>query len=141
MSRTEPELPSIHTPLAHENAIAAQPTGESIEPEPPHTAAGAKGTQSGDAPTAQPQRPRTVEPTTIPPPDRQPTAATVSASTEPEPRAENSRTHDAHAASDSDRARDRDGARSWPGTPRRDRPALELAPNQSDDRYPTGWEP
>jgi hypothetical protein len=35
ISRTEPDLPSIHTPLAHESAVTAELTQVSIDPEPP----------------------------------------------------------------------------------------------------------
>jgi conjugative relaxase-like TrwC/TraI family protein len=141
MSRTEPELPSIQTPLAHESAITAELAGASIDAQ--HNGVATRPAAEA-RPTSTPGEPE------IRTPAARGAAASETArdagardhaalqlerdpaiATGPEPAANRA----------TNETLDEDLGRAWPRVRPTDTAALELADDQAERCHNHGWEP
>jgi hypothetical protein len=138
MSRTEPELPSIHTPVADETTITTHLGGTSIDPR--HDGVARDLVRERDA-TSMPK----LEPATPIPAANEPDVLKSAGPlnrypTQREPHAENSPEPEPTADRADGNALDQCG-REWPRNARRDPATPELTNDHSEDGHHYGWEP
>jgi conjugative relaxase-like TrwC/TraI family protein len=135
MSRTEPDLPSIHTPLAHESTITTDLTRTSIDREN-DTSAAAQITPENSATSA----PKLLDPATAETHTREPAGARTRPPTQLEPDPENSPEPEPTAAAAAGEALEEQNGRAWPRSQRRDLATPELTNDQTEHGPRDGWE-
>jgi hypothetical protein len=140
MSRTEPDLPSIHIPLAHETSITAELARTAVDVE--HHNAGVTRPAEGRTVTAQllgeaaTPLPATSESFT-----REEPSAQDRAPTQPEPSPGNSPEPEPIVDRAASAELEEHGGRAWPRSPRHDPAAPHLTNDQAERDPRHGWEP
>jgi conjugative relaxase-like TrwC/TraI family protein len=140
MSRTEPDLPSIHTPLANETHIRTELAQTTIDA--PHNAGGAPLTAAPSA-TAAPIPSQLATPV----PSANAADAPESASplnrdlTQREPRPEISPESETAAEPPAGEPPDEQSGRSWPRSRRRELATPDLTDDRIEASHQQGWEP
>ena len=141
MSRTEPDLPSIHTPLAQESAIATELARVTVDLENDNsTAAQITPEHSATSP------PKSLEPATqvrVIDEDhaRESAGGRAGDPTQLEPNPESSPEREPTAARAAAEAVEEQNGRAWPRSQHRDPDTLELTNEQTEDGRRYGWEP
>jgi hypothetical protein len=140
ISRTEPDLPSIHTPLAHEATITTELGGTGIEPR--HDGVARELVQGRGA--TSPTVPREAA---IPVPaandlDVRESAGPVNREpTQREPRPENSSESEPAADRTASEPLDHQPGRAWPRSRRRELATPDLTDDHIEASNHNGWEP
>jgi conjugative relaxase-like TrwC/TraI family protein len=141
MSRTEPDLPSIHTPLAHESTIATELAHTTVDREHDNSAA----TQLTPEHSAR-SAPELLEQVTQVPAigedhAQEAAGAREHAPTELEPHPESSLQPEPTAPAAAGEAVDEQNGRAWPRSQHRDAGTRELTNEQTEGGHHYGWEP
>jgi conjugative relaxase-like TrwC/TraI family protein len=140
MSRTEPDLPSIHTPLAHESTITTELARTSIELEQHNGAAARLASERSGASAPKPLEPATPDPPTSRASERESAYDRDRDPTHLEPRPETSpEPEPACDLAAGEAVGDRRGA--WPRNPTRDLAIPDLTNDQPEDGHRHSWEP
>jgi conjugative relaxase-like TrwC/TraI family protein len=140
MSRTEPDLPSIHTPLANESAIATELAQTSIDPEDNGAAPQLAAERSATSP-AIPRERATPALAANEADAWEPAGARNRDSTQREPRPENSPESELAADLPASEPLDEQRGRAWPRRRRRELATPDLTHDHIEDSHQHGWEP
>jgi hypothetical protein len=140
MSRTEPDLPSIHTPLANETGITTELAQTSIDPENNGPAPQLAAEQSATSPAIS-REPATPALAANEADARASAGARNPDSTQREPRTENSPESELAADPAAGEPLDEQRGRAWPRRRRRELATPDITHDHIQDSHQHGWEP